>query len=465
MLWDSEMFPDPAGLLAELKAMGFKVCLWMHSYIGIESERFTEGDKKGYFLKNPQGETYIVDIWGGFHPPVGIIDVTHPEAIAWFKELLREPLRLGAEVYKTDFGEGIPNDAVAYSGITGEHLHNLYPLLYNDIVAEVTAEITGHAGLVWARSTYAGGQRHAAQWGGDTNSTFPAMASTLRGGLSMAMCGHAFWSHDTGGFTGHPSTELYVRWAQFGLFSPLVRAHGNSTRLPWDFGEQGLELFRTYAQMRYRLLPYIYTYSVIAAETSLPVLRPMVLEFPDDPSTYTMDLQYMFGEELLVAPIFSPGGERTIYLPEGQWIDFWTREILSGPRTIRVQVPLDVLPLYVRANALIPTVEAVSYTADEPFEEITVDAYLLDKGTFALHDTDGLTHITAALDGSQLHISLSGAKHQLALRLLPLAGNAAVTEVSVNGTQACAEVAQEAQLAANTWVRAADGTILVKLSV
>src|SRR5262249_14564777 len=127
-------------------------------------------------------------------------------------------------------------DAVAYSGIEGTQLHNLYALLYNDIVAEATEEVTGHSGLVWARSTFAGGQRHAAQWSGDVNCSFPAMAATLRGGLSMAMCGHAFWSHDVGGFTGHPSPELYARWAQFGLLSPLTRAHGNSSRLPWDFG-------------------------------------------------------------------------------------------------------------------------------------------------------------------------------------------------------------------------------------
>ncbi|HEX7736169.1 MAG TPA: glycoside hydrolase family 31 protein [Ktedonobacteraceae bacterium] len=248
-----------------------------------------------------------------------------------------------------------------YAGIKGERFHNLYALLYNDAVAEVTAEVKRQSGLTWGRSTYAGGQRHAAQWGGDVNCTFAGLAATLRGGLSMAACGHAFWSHDVGGFTGHPTNELYIRWAQFGLFSPLVRAHGNSTRLPWELGPQALELFRSYARLRYRLLPYIYTYACIAAETSLPILRPMLLEFPDDPITYTLDLQYMFGAELLVAPIYNERGERTVYLPEGQWIDFWTREVLSGPRTLALQVPMEALPLYVRANALIPTTEPAFY--------------------------------------------------------------------------------------------------------
>jgi alpha-D-xyloside xylohydrolase len=432
LLWDQEMFPDPAGMVAQIKAMGFKISLWINSYIGIESERFTEAKEKGYFLKNTLGETYVVNIWGGFHPPVGILDVTHPEAVNWFKDLLRDHLRIGIDIFKTDFGEGIPIDSVAHNGMSGEELHNLYSLLYNDLVAEVIEEETDHTGLVWARSTYAGGQRHAAQWGGDANCTFPAMASTLRGGLSMAMCGHAFWSHDIGGFTFQPTPELYIRWAQFGLLSPLSRAHGNTTRLPWDYGEDALRIFRTYARLRYSLLPYIYTYACIAAETSLPLLRPMLLEFQDDPSTYTLDLQYMLGTELLVAPIYNSSGERTIYLPEGRWIDYWTHEILEGSRTIRVQASLDTIPLYVRANALIPTMEPQQFTTDAPFEEITFDAYLLEQGAFELRDTDGVTTISATLVGNQLRIETDGAKSSLRLRLLPLTGKRIET-VSVNG--------------------------------
>lgn len=460
LLWDGELFPNPAGLLAELKALGFKVCLWMHPYIGTASERFIEGDQRGYFLKNPQGETYVVDIWGGFHPPVGIIDVTHPEAVAWFKDMLREPLRMGAEVYKTDFGEGIPIDAVNYAGIEGERFHNLYPLLYNDIVAEVTEEVNGHR-LTWGRSTYAGGQRHAAQWGGDVNCTFPGMAATLRGGLSMAVCGHPFWSHDAGGFTGHPTNELYIRWAQFGFFSPLVRLHGNSTRLPWDFGPQALELIRAYARLRYRLLPYMYSYAAVAAQTSLPMLRPLLLEFPDDPIAYTLDLQYMFGSELLVAPIFNDRGERSVYLPEGRWIDFWTHEVLNGPRTLHVRAPLDVLPLYVRANALIPTTEPAPFTSDEPFKAITIDAYLFERGSFALYDTDGLTSISAELRDSRLRVTLDGVKQSLVLRLLPLAGRARIEAVSVNDRLYTEATFNEDQEQAYTWVCAPDGTVLV----
>ncbi|MBO0792244.1 MAG: alpha-xylosidase [Ktedonobacteraceae bacterium] len=462
LLWDAEMFPDPAGLIAQLKAMDFKVCLWINPYIGIESEHFTLASEKGYFLKNEQGETYVVDIWGGFHPPVGILDVTHPDAVTWFKDLLRSHLRIGIDVFKTDFGEGIPIDSVAHNGMSGAELHNLYALLYNDLVADVTAEETNHTGLVWGRSTYAGGQRHAAQWGGDANCTFPALASTLRGGLSMAMCGHAFWSHDIGGFTIQPTPELYIRWAQFGLLSPLTRAHGNTTRLPWDYGEEALRIFRDYTHLRYRLLPYIYTYACIAAETSLPLLRPMLLEFPTDPATYTLDLQYMFGEELLVAPIFNSSGERSIYLPEGRWIDFWTREVITGSRSITVRAPLDILPIYVRANVLIPTIKLAPSTSEAPFTSITVDAYLFEQGTFELRDSDGVTRISAALAGDQLRIEVAGAKQSLALRLLPLSNMTRVEAVYVNDSELPRSTTDQA--IQHAWIRQPDGSILARWS-
>ncbi len=453
LIWDKELFPDPAALIATLKEMGFKICLWIHPYIGTASERFAEGAARGFFLKNARGETYVADLWGGFHPPVGILDVTNPEAVAWFQDLLREHLRMGVDVFKTDFGEGIPTDVVAYSGISGERLHNLYALLYNDLVAEVTAQETGRAGLVWGRSSYAGGQRHAAQWSGDPNASFTALASTLRGGLSIGMCGHAFWSHDIGGFTGQPSPELYVRWAQFGFLSPLTRAHGNSSRLPWDFGPEALAIFRHYARLRYRLLPYLYSYACIAAQTSLPLLRALVLEFPDDPNTYTLDLQYMLGEELLIAPIFRPGGERTVYLPAGRWVDYWSQAVLNGPCTLHVCAPLRQLPLYVRANALIPTTEVLPYLREEPFGSLTVEAYLLERGAFTLHDLDGVTRLEAALQHERLLISLEGARQNLALHLLPLEGQPAVQEVLVNG--ATQHV---------SWQRLDDGGLLVTIA-
>jgi alpha-D-xyloside xylohydrolase len=455
------MFPDPAVLIQQVHNAGFKVCLWINSYIGVESPLLQEAIDKGYMLKKPDGDAWIGDLWGGYHPPVGIVDVTNPAAAEWFKGLLRPHLHIGADVFKTDFGEGVPPETIAHNGMTGLELHNLYPLIYNDLVAGVTEEVTGRPGLVWGRSTYAGGQRHAAQWGGDPNCTFQGMASTMRGGLSMGVCGHAFWSHDIGGFHHTPTPELYTRWAQFGLFSPLSRAHGMTTRLPWDYGEKIERIFREGVRLRYRLLPYIYTYAVLAHETGLPIMRAMVLEFPDDPCVYTLDLQYMFGSEILVAPIYNSEGRRGVYFPAGRWVDYWTHEIIAGPQTRFIQAPLDTLPLYVKADSLIPTMELVSYVADKPFEFVTFDAYLMDGAMFDLRDTDGSTRVEAKLQDGTLAARLEGAKKKLGLRVLPLSGASAVTSVTVNGKRL--DETASLELAAPSragWMRAADGTII-----
>lgn len=453
--WDLEMFPDPAALVQKAHAAGFKVCLWINPYIGVESPLLQTAIDSGYLLKTPAGEAWIGPLWGHYHPPVGIIDVTNPAAADWMRGLLRPHLEMGVDVYKTDFGEGVPAETVAHNGMTGVELHNLYPLLYNDLVAGLTAEVTGRAGLVWGRSTYAGGQRHAAQWSGDPACTYQGMASTLRGGLSLAMCGHAFWSHDIGGFHRHTTPELYTRWAQFGLFSPLARAHGVTTRLPWDFGEEAERIFRGYVRLRYSLLPYIYSCAVEACETGLPLLRPLALEFPDDPCTYTLDLQYMFGAELLVAPVYNSEGRRPVYFPAGRWVDWWTREIIVGPQTRFVQAPLDVLPLYVRANALIPTTAPVSHISEAPFDSVVFDAYLLERAAFTLRDTDGATSVSAALAGGTLALTAAGARRTLGLRLLPLPGAGAVSRVTVNG-QALDRAA---------WSRGADGSLTVAVAL
>lgn len=273
MLWDEERYPDPESMLAQLRELGFRVCLWINPYISVDAPLFEEGASLGHFMTGADGSVYRADSWHGEHPPCGIVDFTSPSATAWFQDLLRPLLRSGVSVFKTDFGEGIPVDAVTSSGLDGEAVHNVYSLLFNDAVADVTEEVHGHR-VVWARSSFTGGQRHCGQWAGDNNTTYTAMASTLRGGLSYALSGVPFWSHDAGGFTGTPTPDLFVRSSQFASLSPLTRFHGTSSRFPWDFEPAVEEAVREALRLRYRLMPYLYSAAVEAGRSGLPMMRP-----------------------------------------------------------------------------------------------------------------------------------------------------------------------------------------------
>ncbi len=381
--WDRGAFPDPEGLIRRVHGLGLKLCLWEHPYISVESGLFDLGREKGYFALRPDGKVYVIDYGLSLAPrpdgqvriaekaetwnaPVAIIDLTDPAARAWFKDLHRPLLRMGVDVFKTDFGEDIPKDARFHDGRTGADLHNLYPLLYNAAVFEVTEEEKGY-GLVWSRAGTAGSQRYPVCWSGDPASDWDSLAATVRGGLSAGMSGIALWSHDIGGYRGRPDPELYVRWAQFGLFSSHGRMHGDSPREPWLFGREALAIVRRYVALRERLFPYIRKAAREASKTGLPVLRALPLAFPDDPNAAAWDHEYMFGPSFLVAPVIrrikeleSRAGGRTgpprmaVYLPPGDWVDHWTGRTHRGPAVVERRVPLSVMPIYVRAGARIP---------------------------------------------------------------------------------------------------------------
>jgi len=407
--WDTVNFPDPAGMFAELAGLGFRVSLWMNPYLSHCSPLYPHAESRGYLLRRADGSAYLADVWHGSQPACGILDLTNPDATAWFQDLLRPLLRQGAAVFKTDFAEGVPADAVAANGLTGTALHNVYSLLFNDAVADVTREVAGH-GMVWARSSYLGGQRHSAQWSGDTNASYPAMASTLRGGLSHGLAGVPFWSHDVGGFTGTPTPDLYVRWAQFGALSPLVRFHGTTSRLPWDFPEPAADAAVAALRLRYRLLPYLYSAAVESARTGVPLLRALLVDSPDDPSAWTAELEYRLGEDLLVAPMTDPDGIRSVYLPAGRWVDHWTGEVQLGGRHITVHPPLNEVPLFVRHGALIPVVEVAEAVGDDPFTDVTVVSWGGGDGRTVVRDVDGDTTVTATRTDDTLHVTVDGPK-------------------------------------------------------
>jgi alpha-D-xyloside xylohydrolase len=430
--WDSERFPDPDGLLAHVAEQGFKVCLWINPYLSHLSPRFAEIEALGYFLRRPDGSTYVADVWHGSYPASGILDFTNPDATAWFQEKLRALLRAGVAVFKTDFAEGVPADAVSAAGLTGIELHNVYSLLYNDAVAEATRQVRGHD-MVWARSSFLGGQRHCAQWSGDSNASYAAMASTLRGGLTHGLSGVPFWSHDAGGFNGTPTPDLYVRWAQFGAFSPLMRLHGTTSREPWHFPPGAAAAATEAIRLRYRLMPYLYTAAVEAARTGAPMMRALLVDSADDPGAWLADLEYLVGPDLLVAPMTNPNSERHVYLPAGRWIDWWTGSILEGGGYRRVAKPLDQIPLFVREGALIAATPIRDTIGDDPFPEVTLLSFGATSAQATMFDVDGDTRISAVRSSDVFAVTLDGPARVTRIDFPVIDGGRVPTCVTING--------------------------------
>ena len=354
--WDHRGFPDPEAMLARLHAKGLKISLWINPYVAQKSPLFAEVVKQGYFIRRDNGLTYQTDLW---QPGMAIVDFTNPAAKAWYQGHLRRLLATGADCFKTDFGERIPSEGVVYhDGSDPVEMHNLYALQYNEAVFELLQEVQGRDAIVFARSSYASGQRFPVHWGGDCWSTFESMAESLRGGLSLTTCGFAFWSHDIGGFEGRPPPAVYKRWIQFGLMSSHSRLHGSSSyRVPWLVDEESCEVLRTFTRLKHQLMPYLYAKAHEATQTGVPLMRAMLLEHPDDPACATLDRQYQLGESLLVAPVFTESGEVDVYLPgsegSGAWTHLLTGEKKAGGRWSREQHGFLGMPLYVAPGSVI----------------------------------------------------------------------------------------------------------------
>lgn len=361
LAWDCRVFPDPQAMLQRLKARGLHICVWINPYIAQRSALFDEGMEHGYLLKRPNGDVWQWDRW---QAGMGLVDFTNPDARRWFAGKLRELLRMGVDSFKTDFGERIPTDVAYFDGSDPVKMHNYYTYLYNKTVFELLEEERGRGeAALFARSATTGGQQFPVHWGGDCESTFEAMAESLRGGLSLGLSGFGFWSHDIGGFEGTPHADIYKRWVAFGLLSSHSRLHGSkSYRVPWLFDEEAVDVLRYFTQLKCRLMPYLFAQSRQAVHHGTPVMRAMLIEFPDDPTADFLDRQYMLGDSLLVAPVFSAEGEVTYYLPAGRWTNFLTGEVIEGPGWQRETHGFMSLPLLARPNSVI----AVGNQADRP---------------------------------------------------------------------------------------------------
>ncbi|GEM47271.1 alpha-xylosidase [Deinococcus cellulosilyticus] len=379
--WDPEVFPDPEAMLQRLHDRGLKVCVWINPYIAQRSPLFAEAASKGYLLKRKDGSVWQWDLW---QPGMGIVDFTNPEACLWFAAHMKRLTRMGVDSFKTDFGERIPTEDVAwFDGSDPEKMHNFYPYLYNRVVFEALQEETGEAAL-FARSATAGCQQFPVHWGGDCDSTFESMAESLRGGLSLTLSGFGFWSHDIGGFEGMPPAELYKRWIAFGLMSSHSRLHGSTSyRVPWLFDDEAVDVLRHFSSLKNRLMPYLFQEAVHTHKTGIPMMRAMMLEFPQDPACHTLDRQYMLGSSLLVAPVFNPDSVAEYYVPEGIWTDLFTGRTVQGGRWVREQHDFMSMPLLVKPGTLLAS-GSVETRADYDFgDEAVLTIYQLDDGQSA----------------------------------------------------------------------------------
>lgn len=350
--WDPVTFPDPEGMLKRLKARGLKICVWINPYIGQKSPLFREGMEKGYLLKRPNGAVWQWDKW---QPGQAIVDFTNPAACEWYARHLKRLVRMGVDCFKTDFGERIPTDVVWHDGSDPQKMHNHYAFIYNELVWNVLKQELGdEEAVLFARSASVGAQQFPVHWGGDCYANYESMAESLRGGLSLGMSGFGFWSHDIGGFENTAPAHVYKRWCAFGLLSSHSRLHGSkSYRVPWAYDDEACDVVRHFTQLKSRMMPYLYRQAAQAAEFGTPMMRAMMLEFPDDPGCDYLDRQYMLGDSVMVAPVFSEAGDVQFYLPEGRWTHLLSNQQAQGSRWHKEKHDFQSLPVYVRDNTLL----------------------------------------------------------------------------------------------------------------
>ncbi|MDN4601011.1 alpha-xylosidase [Paenibacillus sp. F6_3S_P_1C] len=381
-VWDEAMFPDPEGMLARLKEKGLKICAWINPYIAEKSYLFDEGMENGYLVKTADGSVWQWDMW---QAGMALVDFTNPDAVNWYKSKLEVLLDQGVDSFKTDFGERIPTDVVYFDGSDPVKMHNYYTQLYNKAVFELLEDKIGkNEAALFARSATAGGQQFPVHWGGDCSSTYESMAESLRGGLSLGLSGFGFWSHDISGFESTATPDVYKRWVQFGLLSSHSRLHGSTSyRVPWLFDEESVDVVRDFTKLKISLMPYLYNSAVESTVRGIPMMRAMLLDFPEDPTTYSLDTQYMFGDSILVAPIFNKEGDVRYYLPEGTWTNYLTGAKVQGGRWISENHDFKTLPMMIKPNSLI-AVGAVDNKPDYDFaNDVSLHLFELADGNSA----------------------------------------------------------------------------------
>jgi alpha-D-xyloside xylohydrolase len=383
--FSASRFGDPERMIQDLRKQGLRISVWQLPYFTPTNALYREAVSNGYVVKNSHGTPATED---------AILDFSNPEAVAWYQALLERLLKMGVGAIKVDFGEGAPLHGLYASGSTGWMEHNLYPLRYNAAVADVTTRVTGEH-IIWARSAWAGSQRYPIHWGGDAENTDCAMAASLRGGLSLGLCGFSFWSHDIGGFVRSPIEALYRRWMPFGMLTSHSRCHGAAPKEPWHFGGGFMDDFRRATELKYRLMPYVWAQARISSEKGWPMLRPLFFAYPEDPGSWLVEDEYFFGADLLVAPLMEETTARAVYLPPGVWIDYQDGKVYSGGQWHVIEAGIIPCIVLVREGAAIPHAELAQCCEDIDWNRLSLVIFLSAAkeaaGDVSL-PTDGVVH-------------------------------------------------------------------------
>jgi alpha-D-xyloside xylohydrolase len=361
-------FKDPAKMITDLKRDGFHISLWQLPYFVPNNKLFKEIIDKGLYVRDAKGNIPYED---------ATLDFSNPNTITWYQDKIAGLLKMGVGAIKVDFGEAAPHTGIYASGRTGFYEHNLYPLRYNKAASEITKQITGE-NIIWARSAWAGSQRYPLHWGGDAENTNTGMEAELRGGLSLGLCGFSFWSHDIGGFVLRTPEDIYRRWLPFGMLTSHSRCHGAPPKEPWEYGDAFMNDFRIAVELKYKLMPYIYAQAKNCTEQGLPMVRALFIEYPEDPGAWLVEDQYLFGSDILVAPLLENVTNRNVYLPEGQWIDYQTGKVYSGGwhKITAGKIPIVML---VREGAVIPHIKLAQSTTQMDWSNIDLVVFAADS--------------------------------------------------------------------------------------
>jgi|WetSurSiteA1Bulk_404760.scaffolds.fasta_scaffold00458_4 alpha-D-xyloside xylohydrolase len=404
-------FQDAAKMIADLKQEGFHISLWQLPYFVPKNSLFQEIIDKKLYVRDAKGNTPYED---------ATLDFSNPDAVAWYQGKIADLLKMGVGAIKVDFGEAAPYSGVYASGKTGFYEHNLYPLRYNKAVADITREITGE-NIIWARSTWAGSQRYPLHWGGDAECTDNAMQSELRGGLSLGLSGFSFWSHDIGGFIEKSPEDLYRRWLPFGMLTSHSRCHGAPPKEPWEYGTLFNDYFRKVVELKYKLMPYVYAQAKYCTEKGLPMVRALFVEYPEDPGAWTIENEYLFGSDLLVAPMFEEATGRDVYLPGGKWIDYFTGKVYSQGwhRIMTGEMPVILL---VRDGSVIPHIDLAQSTMEMDWSKINLKVFSASTSEvsgFVCLPSDNILHkVSLVKSGNTYKLTKNTLQSCVAFRIL-----------------------------------------------